>query len=724
MRAIFTDTILRARAVGPEKKADIQNTAAGAGSRVAIALLALASAAILVLAIVAQAKIGERENGDMRAQLRLNVGQATATLSARLALLNERLRVIPNPSTAGFALELKSHSLLRRLDEGPDPLVESVVPTSDTSARVPKANYSQGVLWIMFPALDARRPAIDAAMRIDWLERALAPTRFTDRAVLVLAPGGEVAAIAGPAGSLGVKLGERLPLPVLSEAALSLSSHHVSVWTRKNGTLLIASQALEPGLLVMIVTPSPAAWGATAPLIGILAIVLMVFGGFAFLHRRQKLYEQQLVAHARASETLSDIISECPGCGLLDWDVDGGRIYWSASLMSLVGRPARGVWLSLPETYQLLHPTEVPKLERVRHLFEDGAQLYAGLMRLQSLGGRTIWCQARLRPWQNSRERIVGLLVDITEQVEERLEAQGTAQHLKGLTTANEGKDTIGLSSEGSIALRQMLDELEGKRAELAQKYFSEKTRAEDAYRAKSEFLANMSHELKTPLNAIIGFAEIMQDELYGAIGDERYRAYARGIQESGRALTQLIDEILEMSKIEAGNVSLEIEELDIAALASECVRLAEPRARESSVQIDNRINGASKAYGDRRATKRIVLNLLSNAVKFTHRGGDVTLTTTFDDDFVTISVADTGIGISQNDLARLGRPFEQVEKHHSRRHRGPGLGLAIAFALSEMQGGALKIESSEGVGTVVSVTVPRRNAERSETDERLLQAG
>jgi two-component system cell cycle sensor histidine kinase PleC len=401
-----------------------------------------------------------------------------------------------------------------------------------------------------------------------------------------------------------------------------------------------------------------------------------------------------------ASDELAEIVTMSTGCGLLDWDVEGGKIYWSAALMELAGRPAHGAWLTLPETYQVFHPTEVPKLDRLRLAIADGAPTVETLIRLQSLQGRTIWCEARLRAWRDSRgQRVVGLLIDITSEVEARLEAEAAAPE----------------GFREDPALRATIEELEQKRtelAELAQRHASEHTRAEDASRAKNEFLAHMSHELKTPLNAIIGFSEIMHSELYGTIGDERYREYARDIHAAGRALSQLIDDILEMSKIETGSVALEVEELDLVEIAETCVRLVEPRARESSILIENRIKDAPQAMGDRRATKRILMSLLSNAVKFTHRGGRITLGASVDADNVTLSIADNGIGISEGDLSRIGRPFEQVENHQSRRHRGTGLGLAISMALSEMQGGALKIESTEGVGTTVFVTLPRHREE------------
>jgi two-component system cell cycle sensor histidine kinase PleC len=246
---------------------------------------------------------------------------------------------------------------------------------------------------------------------------------------------------------------------------------------------------------------------------------------------------------------------------------------------------------------------------------------------------------------------------------------------------------------------------------DLSQKYAAERTRAAEIGRAKNEFLANMSHELKTPLNAIIGFSEIMQNELYGSIGDDRYRGYAADIYDSGRQLAGLIDDILEMSKIESGRIELNAEDLDLGGLAAECVRLIEPRARDCGVALDNLIIEAPLASGDRRATKRILMNLLSNAVKFTPRGGRIAMTAAEDDKFVTVSIEDNGIGIAEDDLERILAPFEQVEQHHSRSHRGAGLGLAISKALSEMQGGSLKIESTQGVGTKVSLELPHTHA-------------
>jgi two-component system cell cycle sensor histidine kinase PleC len=234
------------------------------------------------------------------------------------------------------------------------------------------------------------------------------------------------------------------------------------------------------------------------------------------------------------------------------------------------------------------------------------------------------------------------------------------------------------------------------------------KDAAERAYAAKSQFLANMSHELRTPLNAIIGFSEMMQRQLLGPIGSERYLDYIGGIRESGEHLLDLISDILDMSKIEAGKYELDLEELNVAKIIRLAVHMMEGRATEAKVQIA--IDIASEdlhVVADRRALMQILLNLLSNAVKFTEPGGSVRVECIKRRDYASIKVHDTGIGIPANQLKDITRPFEQAASHYTRKHEGTGLGLAITKELIELHGGSLHIDSTVGIGTVVTVKVP-----------------
>ena len=260
--------------------------------------------------------------------------------------------------------------------------------------------------------------------------------------------------------------------------------------------------------------------------------------------------------------------------------------------------------------------------------------------------------------------------------------------------------------------LQKTVEDLEGSRRELSeamQKYEYEKYRAEEANRSKSEFLANMSHELRTPLNAINGFSEVMQSELYGPLGNEKYKEYVGDILASGRHLLELIDDILDMSKIEAGRVALEPKRIELERTLNESVRLVSKRAADAGVKLTASVAHAPPVWADARAVKQVVLNLLSNALKFTPEGGEVTLTAEADLDGVTVIVADSGTGIERAQLKKLGAPFELTEPHFSRSQSGSGLGLALSKSLMDMQGGILALASQPGKGTVACASFPRR---------------
>ncbi|HPE32465.1 MAG TPA: histidine kinase dimerization/phospho-acceptor domain-containing protein, partial [Parvularculaceae bacterium] len=213
--------------------------------------------------------------------------------------------------------------------------------------------------------------------------------------------------------------------------------------------------------------------------------------------------------------------------------------------------------------------------------------------------------------------------------------------------------------------LRATVVDLEASRAALSEtmrKYEIEKHRAEEASRSKSEFLANMSHELRTPLNAINGFSEIMKSELYGPIGDEKYKEYINDILGSGKHLLELIDDILDMSKIEAGRIELDPKRVELEKVLQESVRLVVKRAGDAGVKLTASVGHAPAIWADQRAVKQVTLNLLSNAIKFTPKGGEVTITAEADLDGVTVIVADSGSGIEKSKLKKLGAPFALVE--------------------------------------------------------------
>jgi signal transduction histidine kinase len=236
---------------------------------------------------------------------------------------------------------------------------------------------------------------------------------------------------------------------------------------------------------------------------------------------------------------------------------------------------------------------------------------------------------------------------------------------------------------------------------------------AEAASRAKSSFLAHMSHELRTPLNAIIGFSDVMQRGTLGEIGPPVYGDYAKIIHESGEHLLALINDILDISKIEAGKVELQPEALDPRTLTESSRRLVsglvDTAGSSLSVEVED---GLDSIFGDERALKQIIINLLSNAVKFTPAGGSIALKVhRHGRNGSRLTVSDTGIGMSPADITKALDPFGQINSAVSGRHRGTGLGLSLAKMLTELHGGQLEVESAPDAGTRVSVILPGRPA-------------
>jgi cell cycle sensor histidine kinase DivJ len=232
------------------------------------------------------------------------------------------------------------------------------------------------------------------------------------------------------------------------------------------------------------------------------------------------------------------------------------------------------------------------------------------------------------------------------------------------------------------------------------------KIQAEALNSGKSRFLANMSHELRTPLNTIMGFSDIMKARLFGPM-PAKYGEYAELIHESGRHLLDLINDLLDMSKIEAERFQLQIEEFDARDPVSAALRLMRTQADSAGLSLRAALpSDPLDVEADPRALKQIALNLLSNAMKFTPRGGQVTVTLSRVDDGLELMVTDTGVGIAPEDLKRLGRPYEQAGDA-GQRAQGTGLGLSLVRGLAELHGGDMILESTLGEGTSVSVRLP-----------------
>ncbi len=290
--------------------------------------------------------------------------------------------------------------------------------------------------------------------------------------------------------------------------------------------------------------------------------------------------------------------------------------------------------------------------------------------------------------------------------------------------TATDGLITVGLDitnmkrqetvlQRSERRLRAMVEELQrtkGQAQELAEKYAEAKTRAERASQAKGAFLGNMSHELRTPLTHINGFAEMIASEIYGPLGNERYKEYAEDIVGAGKHLEEMINDILDMSKVEAGKMRLSPALIDPEDAVDGAIKLARRRAADREVAlVFDPDDDLPEITGDHRAIKQMTFNLITNAIKFTDPGGEIVVTMVVEGKWLVIRVRDTGIGIAPEDLPRLAQPFEQVTSPEAKERnvRGTGLGLALTKSFAEMHGGYLTIESTLGVGTTVSIFLP-----------------
>jgi signal transduction histidine kinase len=260
--------------------------------------------------------------------------------------------------------------------------------------------------------------------------------------------------------------------------------------------------------------------------------------------------------------------------------------------------------------------------------------------------------------------------------------------------------------SDAYTTLKRQYTALESANAELARA----REKAESASHTKTEFMANMTHELRTPLNAILGFSEIMIAERYGAIGNERYRSYVSDIHSSGSQLLGIVGDILDLSKIEIGEVALEEERIDIDELCDSALRQFADRAKAAGLALSAEMAPSLPALqGDPRRVKQVLTNLLSNAIKFNCKGGSVRLgARRASNGGLLITVADTGVGIDAAHIDKAMAPFSQVDGSLTRRYQGTGLGLPIARALIGLHGGRLSLDSVVGKGTTVTLSFPK----------------
>jgi two-component system cell cycle sensor histidine kinase PleC len=677
-------------------------------------------------------------------------------------------------------------------------------------------------------AAELDRPTREGPLHIvrssDAIERAL-PTwaAGVGRSILVADAGGTIIAATPDAPQmLGRSLPEVLgPLQPLTTSGEIAGTREITLADGDPAFAAVRALKNPVGLVAVVQGRDNALanWRSTTALTVTLSattgfVVLIL--GFAFHWQATRAREADII-HDTVRCRIDTALNR-GRCGLWDWDLARGRVFWSHSMYDLLGLPKKDDLLTFGEVNALVHHDDIDLYELASQLAETKVQSIDHAFRMRHADGKWLWLRARCELAQQDGDdglHLIGIAVDITEQkslvertvaadlrlrdaietipeafvlwdADNRLvlcnsnfqqlhhlpddavnpgapyeaivaagktpiirttvvnedgqprgartfEAQledGRWMHISERRTKDGGYVSVGTDItklkqheqrlvEGEkrqiatiVDLRKSQRALEVQTAELADlagKYADEKNRAEDANAAKSKFLANMSHELRTPLNAIIGFSEIMESAMFGPLGADKYTEYSRDIRESGEYLLDVINDILDMSKIEAGGIRLAPEAVDVEPILADCQRVVSTRAGEKHLNLSVEIEPGLALNADRRALKQIALNLLSNAVKFTPEGGAVTVYGRERGGMVTIAIKDNGIGIPKIALRKLGRPFEQVESQLTKKYPGSGLGLAIAKSLAELHGGDMRIRSTLGAGTIVIVRLPRQ---------------
>ena len=359
--------------------------------------------------------------------------------------------------------------------------------------------------------------------------------------------------------------------------------------------------------------------------------------------------------------------------GIFEWDASLSEMYWSDIMYEIVGLPTDSPPLPLSQFLLLVRP-------------ESRDLIGSTFRRLLASGGKYNHEYEIVRPDGDIRA--------VRTEIEAVLDDDGTVTRILG----------------------SVHDQTSVKRVEAALRQAKET--AVNASRAKSEFLANISHELRTPLNAVIGFSEVMIQEVFGPVGNDRYRDYAGDIRQSGLHLLGVINDLLDYSKVEAGRLELHVEDISPTAILDKCTRMMRQRAEAENLTLvtDNGDAATSVVQVDDRKITQVVLNLLSNAIKFTPAGGVIRLSIRQAGDGVDIIVADSGIGMSAKDIDLALSPFGQVDSSLNREYTGTGLGLPLSKSLVELHGGTMTIDSAPGKGTTFTVHLARY---MTETDRR-----
>ncbi len=663
-------------------------------------------------------------------------------------------------------------------------------------------------------ALRHAAPGAPAAVLLDSARRR---TLAHGRSLLLTDHDGQVvAALPAPAmhnGALAARLGAS-PLAVLGEKAGPMRV------TATNGAEFLATvrDLEEPFGQVAILQPLDSAFAewraatwrvallllATAAMLGLLAFAF-------FTQARRAAFSETERARIRAR---MDTALDRGRCGLWDWNLDSGRIYWSDSMFDMLAMPAGPEFLSFGELRALLHPEDGDLADIAEELSAGRMDSIDHAFRIRNARGESIWIRARaqvIRDALDGQMHLVGIAVDVSEQkrlaersaaadrrLRDAVETVSAAfvlwdeqnrlvlcnsrfQRLHGLNDAAtapgasyaevmagsqplvEQSDSVRDDEDGgriyearladgrwlqinerrtkdggyvSVGAdisdlkrheQQLLDgerklmatiadlrksrqtlELQAQQlAELAERYLEQKAAAEAANRAKSDFLANMSHELRTPLTHIIGFAEMMENQIFGEIGNDRYLNYAGDIRRSGEYLRGVIGDVLEMSRLEAGQVTLAPRELELAPELDRALDEFRAPAANKMIALELVAPKDETAFADRNSLARILAPLLKNALKFTPQGGRIVLRATKLGDGCEISVEDSGCGMSPEEIAQVCHPFEQKSPLMEDGMKGPGLGLSIARSLVELHGGRLQIESAPGQGARIRFALP-----------------
>jgi two-component system cell cycle sensor histidine kinase PleC len=660
-----------------------------------------------------------------------------------------------------------------------------------------------------------------AAIRRDLLERVLSPgaTAF-GRRILLSDADGVITATAPADGLVGLRLvdvlGERQPLTILGASAGVLE---ITLGDGDRALATVRNLSSTRGQLTVLQRRAHAlaAWRAdtalTVTLTATTGFVLLILG-FAFHWQSTRAREADVIYDTVRSRI--DTALNRGRCGLWDWDLASGRIYWSHSMFAILGLSPRDDLMTFGEVSRLVHPEDIKLYEFATELADAKASAIDHEFRMHHASGKWVWLRARcelVRQAGDAGLHLIGIAVDITEQkslvektaaadlrlrdaIETIPEAFVLWDHENRLVLCNSNfqklhnlpdwaiepgtpyEDVVEAGRKHVIRTKVVTDDvtIPGARTfeaqlddghwlqiserrtkvggyvsvgtditplklhekklvdseqrlmatvvdlqnsqqklevqaqqliDMAEKYAEEKNRAEEANKTKSKFLANMSHELRTPLNAIIGFSEIMESGMFGALGAEKYHEYCRDIRESGQYLLDVINDILDMSRIEAGRLKLHIESLELDRILTDALRVVTAHAQDKQLKVTAEIAPDIQLKADRRALQQIALNLLSNAVKFTPQNGRIIVRGRYSCGAVVIGIQDSGIGIPRDALKKLGRPFEQVESQLTKSQHGSGLGLAIAKSLVELHGGVMRIRSAPGAGTTVVVRLP-----------------